>query len=145
MSESIVDKILNVCKSRLELTEGVTGVYRPKKQGDFPVEDKAIIVTHDDIERDEELSCAGNPPKIAWVLPVMVAATIIPDDDDDQPIDKRMNDFIVDAMDAITISTDSAMAMLRLPIKSKLVLLLIALTIQPTSNGKSLQTTTSIN
>ena len=72
MSESIVDKILNVCKSRLESTEGVSGVYRPKKQGDFPVEDKAIIVTHDDIELDEELSCAGNPPKVAWVVPVMI-------------------------------------------------------------------------
>ena len=66
------------------------------------MEDKIIVLTHEDIEQDEELSCAGNPPKIAWVLPVKVAAIIEPDDDDTQPIDQRMNDFIVLAMDAIT-------------------------------------------
>lgn len=103
MSNSIVQNILAVFESRLAATEGTAGVYRPKKQGDFPVEDKIIVVTHEDIERDEELSCAGNPPKIAWVLPVKVAAIIEPDDDDTQPIDQRMNDFIVDAMDAVTI------------------------------------------
>ena len=102
MATSIVQNILAVAESRLAATEGTLGVYRPKKQGDFPVEDKIIVLTHEDIEQDEELSCAGNPPKIAWVLPVKVAAIIEPDDDDTQPIDQRMNDFIVLAMDAIT-------------------------------------------
>jgi hypothetical protein len=102
MATSIVQNILAVAESRLAATEGTSGVYRPKKQGDFPVEDKIIVLTHEDIEQDEELSCAGNPPKIAWVLPVKVAAIIEPDDDDTQPIDQRMNDFIILAMDAIT-------------------------------------------
>tara|TARA_R100000951_G_scaffold113555_1_gene115811 strand:- start:6348 stop:6812 length:465 start_codon:yes stop_codon:yes gene_type:complete len=104
MAESIVQKILSVAVARLKSTEGCVGVYRPTKQGDFPVEDKVIVVTHEDIERDEELSCAGNPPKIAWVLPVRIAAVIEPDDDDENPIDERMNDFIVGAMNAITLN-----------------------------------------
>lgn len=102
MAESIVQKILAVAASRLGSTEDVSGVYRPTKQGDFPIKDKVIVVTHEDIERDEELSCAGNPPKIAWVLPVRISAIIEPDDDDENPIDQRMNDFIVLAMNAIT-------------------------------------------
>ena len=103
MGLSIVQKILAVFETRLAATPDTAGVYRPTKQGDFPVKDKVIVITHDDIETDEELSCAGNPPKIAWVLPVKVAAIIEPDDDDTQAIDQRMNDFIVDVMDAVTI------------------------------------------
>ena len=44
----------------------------------------------------------GNPPKVAWVLPVNVTCITAPSMDDEVPIDERMNDFVVEAMDAIT-------------------------------------------
>ena len=103
---SIVNTIMEVAKTRLQATTDVEGVYRPKKQGDFPVRDKVVVLTHSDIETDEENSCAGNPPRTAWIIPIRVSAIIVPDDDDNESIETRMDDFIVACSFALTNADD---------------------------------------
>ena len=99
---SIVNNIMKEAAGRLLVASGVESVYRPTRQGDYPFIDKAVVLTHDDIEGVPELSCPGNPPKTAWILPVKVTGMIIPDDDASEAIDIAENDFGVLLMDAIT-------------------------------------------
>ena len=106
---SVVDDILTVVQSRLELihtdngyANTTTGVYRPVRHGGHPIENNAIIVTHDQIEQDEELSHAGNPPSIAWVLPVNINGIVMTDNEDLEPIDSRLADLGTDMQKAIT-------------------------------------------
>ena len=99
---SIVQNIITVAATRLGVVAGVEGVYQPKRDGGFPVRDKVIVLSHEDIEWDEDLSCPGNPPRIAWVLPVKVSCIISPDPDDTVSIAERANEFVVLAMDALT-------------------------------------------
>jgi len=99
---SLVTQILDVAENRLRQLETCSAVYRPNRKTDFQVKDGAIILTHDDIESSEELSAMGNPAKVAWILPVNVICIVSPSMDDELPIDERMNDFAVEAMDALT-------------------------------------------
>tara|TARA_R100000742_G_C4274352_1_gene94285 strand:+ start:1227 stop:1598 length:372 start_codon:yes stop_codon:yes gene_type:complete len=69
---------------------------------DFKIEDSAVILTHGDIESSEDNSAMGNPPKVAWILPLNITCIVQPSMTDEVPIDERMNDFVVEAMDALS-------------------------------------------
>jgi hypothetical protein len=99
---SLVTQILDVAESRLRQLETCSAVYRPNSKHDLQVKDGAIVLVHNDIESDEELSAIGNPPKIAWILPLSITCVVAPSTDDEVAIDERMNDFVVEAMDALT-------------------------------------------
>jgi len=99
---SLVKQIMDVAEARLRLVDSCTGVYRPNRRSDFQVKDGAIFLTHEDIESNEELGAMGNPPKTAWILPLTVTCIVQPSKDDEVPLDERMNDFVVEAMDALT-------------------------------------------
>jgi len=100
---SIVNNIMAEVEARLNTIPNLAeDVYRPTKNGDFLIVNRAIVLTHEDIESDDELSCPGNPPKTAWVLPVRVVCIVVPDDDATASLDIGENDFGVEAMDAIT-------------------------------------------
>lgn len=99
---SLVTQILDVAENRLRQLDTCKAFYRPNRKSDFQVKDGAIFLTHDDIESNVELSAMGNPPKTAWVLPLTVTCIVQPSMEDEVPLDERMNDFVVEAMDAIT-------------------------------------------
>ena len=99
---SLVTQILDVAENRLRQLETCSAVYRPNRKSDFQVKDGAIFLTHEDIESDVELSAMGNPAKTAWILPMAVTCVVAPSMDDEIPIDERLNDFVVEALDALT-------------------------------------------
>lgn len=105
---SIVQNIMAVAQARLALADGAYegNCYRPKRDGDYPVRDKVIVLTHTDVEIDAENSCPGNPPRTAFILPIQVSCVIMPDDDDHVSIEERCDDFVVDVMDALTNADD---------------------------------------
>lgn len=105
---SIVANILDVAETRLANTVGVTDVYRRTRMGrNVEVKDKAILLSHDEIESSEELSAPGNPPKTAWNLPVRVTCLISPSESDQTPIDELASNFVIEAMRAITTPDDT--------------------------------------
>tara|TARA_R100000152_G_C6781949_1_gene217716 strand:- start:4996 stop:5436 length:441 start_codon:yes stop_codon:yes gene_type:complete len=93
---------MDVAENRLRQLETCSAVYRPNRKSDFQIKDGAIILTHEDIESDAELSAMGNPAKVAWILPINITCIVAPSMDDEVPIDERMNDFVVEAMDALS-------------------------------------------
>lgn len=99
---SLVTQIMEVAENRLRQCDSCTGFYRPNRKSDFQIKDGSIFLTHDEIESNEELSAMGNPPKIAWVLPLTITCIVQPSKDDEIPLDERMNDFVAEAMDALT-------------------------------------------
>lgn len=99
---SLVTQIMDVAETRLRQMDTCSAFYRPNRKSDFQVKDGAIFLTHEDIESDAELSAMGNPPKTAWILPLTITCIVQPSKDDEVPLDERMNDFVVEAMDALT-------------------------------------------
>lgn len=99
---SLVTQILDVAESRIRQADSVAAVYRPNRKHDFEIKDGAVILTHGDIESQEELSAMGNPPKVAWVLPMTIFCIVSPSVEDEVPLDERLNDFVVEVMDSIT-------------------------------------------
>ena len=99
---SLVTQIMDVAETRLRQMDTCSAFYRPNRKSDFQVKDGAIFLTHEDIESNEELSAMGNPPKTAWILPLTITCIVQPSKDDEVPLDERMNDFAVEAMDALT-------------------------------------------
>ncbi len=101
---SIVSQIMGVVEYRMQSTPEAAGVVRPVRNQDPDIEDRVIVITHQDIEPDPELSCPGNPPASAFVLPVLCSAVISPPDDDSCPIDEIVSDFYAAMVQAITES-----------------------------------------
>jgi hypothetical protein len=99
---SLVTQILDVAENRLRQLDTCKAFFRPNRKSNFQIKDGSIFLTHDEIESNVELSAMGNPPKTAWVLPLTITCIVQPSMEDEVPLDERMNDFVVEAMDAIT-------------------------------------------
>jgi len=89
MSEPVSEQIMAVVKSRL--LGYTTDTQRPTRIGTWRPKDGTIVVTQTTIERDDELSYAGNPPVQAWNMGVMVACVLKPSDRDTVAIDTYRN------------------------------------------------------
>ena len=80
---SVIGDILDVIKTRcasIQIGGGYTfdvgTISRATRRGDFPKGDGDIVIYHEEPERNEELSKAGNPPLIAYDMNVKVVCFI---------------------------------------------------------------------
>ena len=99
---SVVSDILAVIETRMAATETAAGVIRPIRHTDPAIADRVVVITHQDIEVEPELNHVGNPPAMAFVLPVVCAAIVNPSEDDNDPIDVLVADFHSAMVKAIT-------------------------------------------
>ena len=80
---SVIGDILNVVKSRVETIQTASGysfnvgtVSRATRRGDHPQDNDDVVIYHEAPEPNEELSLAGNPPYLAYDLPVKVVCYV---------------------------------------------------------------------
>lgn len=100
---SVVKDILDEVETRMGNTTGVTDVQRPIRHKLGENAHKIINITYQDIEPDTDLNHVGNPPANAYVLPVVCAAVIMPDETDETTtIDELVSDFYAEMVKAIT-------------------------------------------
>lgn len=76
-------------------------VIRPARINRNTPRDYQIIVTQGVVERNEELSCPGNPPATCWNLPVFVSGQLRQSDRSTEAIDNLRNEFYSDCIKAI--------------------------------------------
>lgn len=99
MPQSIPDKILDVIATRVETVEP-TYTKRPPRGGIRPY-DRSVTITHSQIVPNAELSCPGNPPLLAFDLPVMIHCLMNPSETASDPIDKLLDDYAFEVYRAI--------------------------------------------
>ena len=98
----VIERIARVIEARLKNTEGIVGVVRPTRTGNFRPKDNQILLKQGDDQRRPELDCPGNPPAIANEMPFSVMLELRPSDKDDTSIDTFKNTFRARAITALT-------------------------------------------
>ncbi len=111
---SLVNTIMEVVKARLETVRVVNGyshdiadVARPRREGRYAPQHLLAVITHKDIEHDEDLSHPGNPPAVAWILPVRIVGIVFPSDLIETAIDEVADSFGADLQKAIAVPAAS--------------------------------------
>ena len=91
---SVIDSMLAVLRDRIENVRTGNGydfnvgeVARPTRDGDYSKEHYSVIIYHGDPESNEELSHAGNPPSVAFDIPIYMTCHIRQQPSDDTPLD----------------------------------------------------------
>jgi hypothetical protein len=110
MAISIQEQILLKIKQRLQLIDEDDGyettvngtVIRPARFWTESPLDYQIIVVSSSLTENALLSCPGNPPAVAWDMPVTVTGLVRPSEDDTTPIDTLQNEFQTDIIKALT-------------------------------------------
>ena len=112
MATPINEQIIAVIKTRLALItvanayqENVPEVTRPVRNRGINPRNNEITVTKGDEEKDEELSHDGNPPAIAWNMPVEIRGILRTNEKDNNAIDTLANQLAADIMKAVTNAT----------------------------------------
>lgn len=106
---SVVSDILTEIKTRLETvttgngySQNVGTVVIPHRYASDITGNYNVSIRAGDIEQDAELSCPGNPPRIAWVLPVVISGMVSPSDASTTGIDVLIAEFGTDLQTSIT-------------------------------------------
>lgn len=114
MALSIQEQILLKAKQRLQLIDEDDGyettvngtVIRPSRFWSESPLDYQIIVTNSAITENVALSHPGNPPAVAWDMPVTITGLVRPSEDDSTAIDTLQNEFQTDIIKALTDAAD---------------------------------------
>lgn len=108
----IVEQIAAKIKTRLGLISSssgyettASGVVRPTRTGGFRPKDYQLIVVQESATKNQQLSCPGNPPSIAWNQPFRIAAELLQSKNDTSAIDTLRNTFAADVQKALTTAT----------------------------------------
>ena len=109
MATPINEQIIAVIKTRLEsitvanaYQENVPSVDRPIRNRGINPRNNQITVVKGDEEKDEALSHDGNPPAIAWNMPVEIRGILKTNETDNAFIDTLANQLGADIMKAVT-------------------------------------------
>lgn len=65
-----------------------------------------IIVTQGNVERLPESDCPGNPPALAYALPVNIRCRIMPSERDTTPVDEYINVIAAEVQRVVCDETD---------------------------------------
>lgn len=84
MAEPVSEQILAVVRSRLT---AYATTHRSTRIGTWQPKDNTLVVNFLTLERNEELSCPGNPPAQAWDMEVEICGLIKPSDTDTTAVD----------------------------------------------------------
>ena len=104
--ESVVERIAEEIRDRLIASGIAVSVTRPKLIDGEPVGNHKITVTQTDRTYNEELSCPGNPPAIAFDQTFLIAGELRPSEDAADSIDTLINAYESEIRRAITSVPD---------------------------------------
>jgi hypothetical protein len=85
MPEPVSEQILSTIRTRL--LEYTTDTQRSTRVSTWQPKDGTLVVNMMSLERNEELSCPGNPPAQAWDMTVEICGLIKPSDSDTTAVD----------------------------------------------------------
>lgn len=80
----------------------VSGVVRSPRIWTGHPKDYQVIVTLEDVVRNEELTHPGNPPAVAFDLPVVLTGELRPSESASTPIDDLRHTFAADIIKGIS-------------------------------------------
>lgn len=84
MAEPVSEQILAVVRSRLA---AYATTHRSTRIGTWQPKDDTLVVNFLTLEKNEELSCPGNPPAQAYDMEVEICGLIKPSDKDPTSVD----------------------------------------------------------
>lgn len=84
----------------------VSEVIRPTRLGGFTPKHLQIVLTQEAPERNEELSCPGNPPSVAWNQRFNIRCHVMPSERDPTPVDEIINTMAADVQQVVSDATD---------------------------------------
>jgi hypothetical protein len=90
MSEPVAERIMQLVKARMS---SFTTSHRSTHIATWQPKDLEISIHQGDIEHNEELSYAGNPPVVARDLPAIVRGIVKPSDSETTAVDTYKNRF----------------------------------------------------
>lgn len=99
---------LNVMTTGIYPNSPVVEVLRPVRTESFSPKHFQLILIQGEQERIDELSKNGNPPSVAFMQTMHVAAHVMPSETDSTPFDEYCNTFYADIVECITNSGDSS-------------------------------------
>ena len=99
MTEPVVEQI--VANVRTRIADAFTA-YRSTRTANWQPKDQVVNVYQEDAIPNAELSCPGNPPSIAYDLPVIIAGIVKPSDKETSSIDTFRNRMGADIIKAAT-------------------------------------------
>jgi hypothetical protein len=102
MTLPVSERIAELVTERL-FSDGTAtgGVIRPTRIGGFQPKDYQLIITQGAKSPNDDLSCPGNPPAIAWDFPITIAGVLRQSETDETAIDTIKNTFEADVIKAI--------------------------------------------
>lgn len=110
---SVISDIEEVIQARCQLitvgngySADVAQVVLKKRYPDYQPLPRTITVVAETEQRDPDSDCEGNPPAIAYLLPVRVSCIPIPSRDDRNHWTENATDFANEAKKAIASVTD---------------------------------------
>jgi hypothetical protein len=109
MPLTILESIADTLHSRLSamISDPVTypievrEVIRPTQYGSFTPTDRQIVLTQGPAVRNEQLSCPGNPPAVAWDQQFNLRLHIRQDERSFESIDTIQNAFVGDVQKCV--------------------------------------------
>ena len=108
MPTAVSEPILQKIATRLALITVVGGyevtvseVVRPTRYGGFRPQHLQLVVTQNNLNKNEELSAPGNPPATAWDMEVVIAGLLMPLESATDKIDALRMQFSSDVIKAI--------------------------------------------
>lgn len=104
--EPIIDQIAAAIKTRLEITEGIESVVRPRWFNDDPIGDLKVTLTQGSRTINPQLGFHGNPPVVAFNQIFSIHVELRPSEEDETPIDSLRNQIVSKLRTAITSETD---------------------------------------
>jgi hypothetical protein len=110
---SVISDIETVIQLRLQAileengyAEDVAQVILPKRHNDWQPRHRTLLVSSSDPVRSEDSDRPGNPPAIAYSLPVEVSGFVIPSKDDNRSSNELVTNLMSDAIKAIASVQD---------------------------------------
>ena len=104
MTEPVNERIVANVRSRMAVA--FSTAVRSAQIATWQPKDLVVVVSHGDPVPNAELSYPGNPPVIAYDMPVIVAGIVKPSDDETTAIDTFKNRMGADIIAAATNATN---------------------------------------
>jgi len=80
----------------------VTGVVRPRRTGEGAgPQHGQIRIEEGDDERDSDSDLCGNPPRLGWRLPLVLALVVRLSTRSEQPLDQALRLFVADVIKCV--------------------------------------------
>jgi len=107
MSFPVHENITAAIKNRLYDYDRTVAVLRTEMLSDFSPTTRQIIIVQQDPTANEDFSCAGNPPALAYTAPYEIVCIIRQRENSSRPIDEILTDFAGGAIQTITTPASS--------------------------------------